>query len=75
MLFDGGIYVFKKFFGDLVDFFAGETSSVNEELIYRGLLKADQEDLKKFEKREQIKKVQEELRKDRAEIWEESESS
>jgi hypothetical protein len=51
MLFDGGIYVFKKVHGDLVDFFAGETSSVNEELICRGLLKADKEDLKRFEKR------------------------
>ncbi len=75
MLFDGGIYVFKKVHGDLVDFFAGETSSVNEELICRGLLKADKEDLKRFEKRQQIKRVQEELRKDRAEIWEESDSS
>jgi len=30
MLFDGGVYVFKKVYGDSVDFFAGENSSVNE---------------------------------------------
>jgi hypothetical protein len=48
MLFDGGIYVFKKVYGDMVDFFAGETQSVNEELICRGLLKADKEDLKRY---------------------------
>jgi hypothetical protein len=48
MLFDGGIYVFKKIYGDLVDFFAGETQSVNEELICRGLVKVDKEDLKRY---------------------------
>ena len=75
MLFDGGNYVFKKVYGDLVDFFAGETQSVNEELICRGLLKADKEDLKRYQNRDLIKNVQEELRKDRAGIWEESDSS
>lgn len=75
MLFDGGIYVFKKVYGDLVDFFAGETQSVNEELIFRGLLKADKEYLKRYENRDLIMNVQEELRKDRAGIWEESDDS
>lgn len=30
MLFEGGVYVFKKVQGELVDFFAGEESSVNQ---------------------------------------------
>lgn len=40
-MFDGGVYVFKKVSGDSVDFFAGELSSVNEEFIVKGILKAD----------------------------------
>jgi hypothetical protein len=48
MLFDGGIYVFKKVYGDLVDFFSRETQSVNEEIICRGLVKPDKEDLKRY---------------------------
>jgi hypothetical protein len=40
-LFDGGIYVFKKVYGDLVDFFDSETTSINEDLICKGVLRAD----------------------------------
>ncbi len=50
--------MFKKVYGDFVDFFAGETSSVNEELIYKGLLKADKGELKRHENKEKIKNVQ-----------------
>lgn len=47
MLFDGGVYVFKKVDGDLVDFFKGnKRSSMNEELIIKGLLKADKRQIK-----------------------------
>lgn len=74
-MFDGGNYVFKKVLGDSVDFFAGETSSVNEELIAKGLLKADKDDLKRFESKDFIRNVQEDLRKERVGIWEESDSS
>lgn len=50
-------------------------SSVNEELIAKGLLKADKGDLKRFESKDFIRNVQEDLRKERVGIWEESDSS
>lgn len=51
MLFDGGVYVFKKVCADLVDFFDGEQGSVNEDLIFKGLLKADKQDMKRHANR------------------------
>ena len=67
--------MFKKVYGDLVDFFRGETSSVNEELISKGILKADKQEIKRYENKDFIRNVQEDLRKERVGIWEESDSS
>ncbi len=75
MLFDGGLYVFKKIYGDSVEFFAEEKASVNEKLILKGLLKADKSEIKSYENADLIKNMQEELRKERVGVWEESDSS
>jgi hypothetical protein len=56
--------MFKKVYNDVVDVFDGETL-INTTLIFKGLLKVDQNEIKDHENRENILAVEEELRKER----------